>query len=467
MTPVTHAKGQTIALFGLGGSGLATARALKAGGARVIAGDDGAAQISKAAAEGVETADLRTIDWTGVSSLVLAPGVPLTHRDGQPFTHWTVQLARDHGVEVIGDIELFCRERRAIAPKAPFVAITGTNGKSTTTALIAHLLRVAGQDAQMGGNIGTAILSLAPPSDQRIHVIECSSFQIDLAPSLNPTVGALLNITPDHLDRHGSMADYAAIKQRLVENADCALVGVDDEWSLAICDKLRGGEGRIIAPISAKRRLAWGWSSDGALIIEKSYDQDEGVVHASVAGVSTLRGGHNLQNALFACATAKQLGVSDDDIQAGLRSFPGLAHRLELIGRIGAALFVNDSKATNADSTDKALSSFDSDIYWILGGKAKEGGISPLASYFPRIAKAYLIGAASNEFAATLGAHAAHEISETMDIAAKPARTGGITAAGSRTISQCRSTNLASASEYGGIEIDDLTAGNQTFDAPR
>ncbi len=192
MTPVTHAAGRTVALFGLGGSGLATARALAAGGCTPVCWDDKEASRDKARAEGLTVEDLSQADWSRFSSLILSPGVPLTH----PKPHWTVDKARAAGVEIIGDIELFCRERAHVAPGAPLIAITGTNGKSTTTALTAHLVREAGLDAQMGGNIGTAVLDLDPPAAERVHVIECSSFQIDLTPSLAPTVGVLLNVTP-------------------------------------------------------------------------------------------------------------------------------------------------------------------------------------------------------------------------------------------------------------------------------
>ena len=208
MIPVTSFAGKKVAVFGLGGSGLASCRALVAGGADVIAGDDGGDKLAEAAQAGIATADLRKMSWSDIAALVLTPGAPLTH----PAPHWSVLLAREAGVEVIGDIELFCRERRRHAPDAPFVAITGTNGKSTTTALIAHLMRVAGYDTQMGGNIGTAILSLEPPRKGRVHVVEMSSYQIDLSPSLDPTVGILLNLSEDHIDRHGTMAHYAAVK---------------------------------------------------------------------------------------------------------------------------------------------------------------------------------------------------------------------------------------------------------------
>src|SRR4051794_38058202 len=229
MTPATTFAGRTAALFGLGGSGLATALALKSGGARGVACDDSAEAMAKAEGEGVETADLRTADWSRFAALILSPGVPLTH----PEPHWSARLAKAAGVEIIGDIELFCRERAKLAPEAPFVAITGTNGKSTTTALVAHILREAGRDVQMGGNIGTAILSVEPPANDRIHVVEMSSFQIDLTPSLKPSISVLLNVSPDHLDRHGTIAEYAAIKERLVAAADLAVIGVDDAFSRA------------------------------------------------------------------------------------------------------------------------------------------------------------------------------------------------------------------------------------------
>ena len=206
MIPVTSFSGKTVAVFGLGGSGLASCHALKAGGAEVIAGDDSPDNVAKAAQAGFITADLRKVSWQNFAALILTPGAPLTH----PAPHWSVLMAREAGVEVIGDIELFCRERRRFAPDAPFVAITGTNGKSTTTALIAHLMKVAGYDTQMGGNIGTAILSLEAPRMGRVHVIEMSSYQIDLTPSLDPTVGILINISEDHIDRHGTLDHYAA-----------------------------------------------------------------------------------------------------------------------------------------------------------------------------------------------------------------------------------------------------------------
>ena len=415
MIPVTSFAGKTVAVFGLGGSGLASCHALKAGGAEVIAGDDGADRLAEAAKAGFVTADLRNESWSRFAALVLTPGAPLTH----PAPHWTVFLAREAGVEVIGDIELFCRERQRHAPDAPFVAITGTNGKSTTTALIAHLTRVAGYDTQMGGNIGTAILSLEPPRKGRVHVIEMSSYQIDLTASLDPTVGILLNISEDHIDRHGTLAHYAEVKERLVagvQTQGTAIIGVDDGWSRAAADRIEQGGKRVVR-VSVRNPLP-----DGIYVDHETIWRASGGARSEVArigGIGSLRGLHNAQNAACAAACAIALGISGEVLQKALRSFPGLAHRMEQVGRRGNVLFVNDSKGTNADAAARALSSF-SDIFWIAGGKPKLGGITGLAEYFPRIRKAYLIGEAAQEFAATLGS-VPHEISQTLEVAVEHA----------------------------------------------
>ncbi len=427
MIRVTAFKGRTVAVFGLGASGIASARALAEGGADVAAWDDSAPSREGAATAGLELVDLSAADWSGVAALVLAPGVPLTH----PEPHWTVVRARAAGVEIIGDVELFCRERALTCPNAPFVAVTGTNGKSTTTALIAHILRDLGQDVQMGGNIGRAILTLEPPARDRFHVIEISSYQIDLTPSLRPTVGVLLNVTPDHLDRHGTIDSYAAIKERLIQGAEAAALGVDDAPTRAMAERFADsgrlypftvGKGAAVVP----RLYAIGTT----LFVHEqrgSYAQSEEI--ASLADVRSLRGSHNVQNALAALAALRALQDrlsargeagrplvwSIPALKRALASFPGLAHRMEEIGHLGRVLLINDSKATNADSAEKALASWPRDIYWIAGGRAKAGGIAALESYFPRIAKAYLIGEASDEFAATLSGKVPFERCGTLE----------------------------------------------------
>lgn len=385
MIKLTAMSGKKVALFGLGGSGIVTAKSLLKGGADVVAWDDNPESVSRAFAEGITTADLRTLDWRGIDSLVLSPGVPLTH----PRPHWSVELANAANVEIIGDVELFCRQLRAAETSAKLVAITGTNGKSTTTALLTHILTEAGCDVQMGGNIGVPVLQLEEPEDDRIYVVECSSYQIDLAPSLDADIGILLNLAPDHLDRHGSMEHYASIKERLVAQADTAIVGVGDKWSASIAARLPGCV-RVDAD-----------ESDHGLVLDDA---------------PSLRGVHNIQNALAATAAGKVLGLLPQEMMRALSTFGGLAHRMQIVATHGKVKFVNDSKATNADAAAKSLTSFEP-IYWIAGGLAKEGGIEDLRPLFGRVAKAYLIGDAAPAFAATLGEAVPYEISATMEVA--------------------------------------------------
>jgi UDP-N-acetylmuramoylalanine--D-glutamate ligase len=414
MIPVSSFAGTEVAVFGLGTSGRSTSRALLAGGARVAAWDDGEAARTAGAAEGIAVVDLAAADWTRFSALILAPGVPLTH----PEPHWTVQRARAAGAEIIGDIELFFRERARLSPASEVVCITGTNGKSTTTALIAHVLAAAGADVQMGGNIGVPVLELEPPDGKRLHVLEMSTFQIDLTPSLAPTIGVLLNLSPDHLDRHGTMSRYVAIKESLVARAAAAVIGIDDALSSAIAD--RAAEDGI--PVTAISSLGMRASDVPLFYGEDNYLHFAGVDAlevdvGSLAGIDSLRGQHNMQNALAALAVASLVrpGMPLAGHLAAFRTFPGLPHRMEGVGRLGPVLFINDSKATNADSTEKALTSWPGDIYWIVGGTPKEGGIAPLAPHFSRVAKAYLIGMAADDFARTLDGQVTYERCGTLD----------------------------------------------------
>src|SRR6201994_4720959 len=306
MIPVTSFSGKTVAVFGLGGSGLASCHALKAGGAEVIAADDSPENVAKAVQAGFITADLRKVSWANFAALILTPGAPLTH----PAPHWSVLMARQAGVEVIGDIELFCRERKRFAPDAPFVAITGTNGKSTTTALIAHLMKVAGYDTQMGGNIGTAILSLEPPRRGRVHVIEMSSYQIDLTPSLDASVGILINISEDHIDRHGTLEHYAAVKERLVSGVQprgTPIVRGPGGWWPNNADPTPRAGQRVVR-ISVKNPLADGIYVERETILRASGGARSEV--AKIGGIGSLRGLHNAQNAACAAASALALGVN-------------------------------------------------------------------------------------------------------------------------------------------------------------
>jgi UDP-N-acetylmuramoylalanine--D-glutamate ligase len=412
MIPVTTFADKRVAVFGLGHSGLIAARALKDGGADVIAFDDNEKSVARAQEAGLATQNLAEVDWAGVAALILAPGVSLTH----PAPHWTVQLARKANVEVIGDIELFCRERAKSGSACPLIAITGTNGKSTTTALIAHLVRSAGRDAQMGGNIGVPVLALESFAPGRVYVLEVSSYQIDLAPSLHATVGILLNVTEDHLDRHGTMENYAAIKALLPANVEAggtAVIGVDDRWTRAAAECIERA-GNTVVRVSVETPLRDGYYAEGTRILQASGGKAHPV--AQLAGIGSLRGTHNAQNAAAAVAACVALGLGFPVIQRGLIGFPGLAHRMQPVARKGKVLFVNDSKATNADSTAKALASFP-DIFWIAGGKPKTGGIAGLADFFPRIRKAYLVGEAAVEFSRTLEGRVAYEISNVLSAA--------------------------------------------------
>ena len=455
-------KKKQVALFGLGGSGIATAKALMAGGAIIHAWDDNEASRIKAIEHGIAVIDLSNSDWSKFKALVLAPGVPLTH----PTPHWVVTKAQEAGVEIIGDMELFARERAKSMPNAPVIAITGTNGKSTTTALIAHLLKIAGRDVQMGGNIGVPVLELEPFNETRIYVLEISTFQIDLAPSLKPSVGMLLNLTPDHIDRHGTFEHYAGIKERLIQGSDMAIIAQDDATCRMIT--LRKNEMNLpMVAISATQTLEQGIFADGSAIM---LGRGERVAQiADIAGIGSLRGTHNAQNVAAAIAAVSLQGVDAATIQKGLTSFPGLEHRMEEIGHLGRTLFINDSKATNADSTDKALSAFENGVFWIVGGKAKEGGIESLAPLFSHVEKAYLIGEAGEAFAAILEGKVPFERSETLDMALEHA---AIDAVGSKAVEPvvllspaCASYDQFANFEARGKRFRDLCYGLPGFEA--
>ena len=415
MIAVTTFAQKSVLVFGLGGSGLATALALVEGGATVLAYDDNKARIKAANDERIATADFREVDFSAYDALILSPGVPLTH----PEPHWSVKRAQAANVEIIGDVELFNRERLAVAPDSQFIAITGTNGKSTTTALIAHVLSHAGLDVQMGGNIGRAVLTLDPLSSDKAYVVECSSYQIDLAPSLKPSIGVHLNISPDHLDRHGTVEHYADVKSQLVLGADHSVVGIDDEYSLQIANDVEG------QAVSLDRVSVMGEgdvTADGTVILAN------GAAVVDVAGIASLRGQHNLQNAAIAYAVCKKAGLSNDGIQAGFASFPGLAHRMEQVAEKNGVAFVNDSKATNADAVAHALGSFDK-IYWILGGLEKDGGIESLNDFFPRIIHGFLVGEAQDSFAKVLEGKVAFSKCGTIDRATALAAEMALSAA--------------------------------------
>jgi UDP-N-acetylmuramoylalanine--D-glutamate ligase len=397
--------GMPVAVMGLGKSGLATAEALRTSGAEVWAWDDSEARRNEAKALGFEPADLTRCDWNELTTLVLSPGIPHSF----PKPHPVAALAKQHKVEIIGDIELLGRSERL----ASYFGITGTNGKSTTTALIGHILRSAGKRAAVGGNIGTPVLSLTSVNDG-IYVLEMSSYQLELTVSITFDVAVLLNISPDHLDRHGGMDGYVAAKRQIFHRQTTprtAVIGVDDDHCRKIHADLVGQGDQIVIPISAARPIDGGvYGIDGVL-----FDAIHGpaVPVADLKPISTLPGAHNWQNAAAAYAACRAIGIAPETIAAALATYPGLPHRQELVAIVDDIPFVNDSKATNADAAAKALACYDA-IYWIAGGLPKEGGIASLVPFFPRIRRAYLIGQAAPDFARTLGTTVPHEITTTL-----------------------------------------------------
>ena len=384
---------RTVAVLGLARSGLVAARALAASGARVVAWDDGEKGRAAGEAAGLTLANLATsepLDW---AALVMSPGIPLTY----PAPHPVASRATAAGIEVIGDIELLGRAGTG----ARFLGITGTNGKSTTTALIGHILAAAGLPSAVGGNLGIPALSLPELGPDGQYVIEMSSFQLDLIQSLRFGTAILLNVTPDHLDRHGDMTGYIAAKRRIFRNqvaGDTAILGVDDDHVRALAAELAQGPARLIR-ISAEGPVAGGvYVVDGRLI---DHLDSAPVAIMDLRPVPTLPGRHNWQNAAAAYAACRTAGVAAADIATAIATYPGLPHRQELVASEPGLRFVNDSKATNADAAAKALGCYER-IYWIAGGLPKAGGIASLAPFFPRIAGAFLIGQAGGEFARTL-----------------------------------------------------------------
>tara|TARA_R110000868_G_scaffold53249_5_gene167357 strand:+ start:7825 stop:9237 length:1413 start_codon:yes stop_codon:yes gene_type:complete len=421
MIPVETYRGRRVAVFGLGRTGLATIRSLQAGGAIVSAWDDSEASRAAAEAQGFVLDDLNRRDWGDVAALVLSPGVPLTH----PRPHRMVELAQAVGAPVIGDIELFAQAVAAMPAKRrpKIVGITGTNGKSTTTALIGHILRESGRNVIVGGNIGAAILDQDPPRPGAIYVLELSSYQIDLTQRLECDVAILLNITPDHIDRHGDFAGYFAAKKRLFAmqgEGGVAVLGVDDKETSDFFSSLRMQRPAAqVIPVSVGRVLPRGVYALG----DQLYEALDGTSHAvlQLSQAKALPGRHNAQNAGVALAAVRALGLTDRAAASAIESFGGLAHRQEVVGEQAGIRFINDSKATNAEAALQALVCYEP-IYWIAGGKPKAGGLGLLAPCFPRIRKAYLIGEAEARFAKELDGKLAYERCGDLATATRAAR---------------------------------------------
>jgi UDP-N-acetylmuramoylalanine--D-glutamate ligase len=394
--------GHHYAVYGLARSGIATVKALLASGARVTAWDakDEAREKGQSLAEGLSLENLDTADLSQFDSLVVTPGLPLNR-------HPIASCAREAGVEIIGDIELFARARPELPPHK-VVGITGTNGKSTTTALVHHILKTAGVPSEMGGNIGLPILAQDPLPEGGVYVLELSSYQIDLTQCLDCDVAVLLNITPDHLDRYESFEAYAASKARLFEiqsSIHAAVIVGQDEQSRSIKLRHPGESGR---PASFQKQ-------------RDSHFRGNDELGAS------LRGPHNLQNAAAAAEVCEILGIDGAQIAEGLRTYPGLPHRMERVREKGGVLFVNDSKATNPTATSPALAAFER-IRWICGGQAKTDSLDECAPHFDHVASAYVIGEAAPLFERLLAPHMpvknCGKLDEAVRQAAADAQTG-------------------------------------------
>lgn len=418
MIPLPQVSGKRYGVVGLGKSGRAAIAALHAGGAEVLAWDD----MVEAMPEGAVRQDFRTGDWPALDGLVWSPGIPFLH----PSPHAAAVRARAEHCPLVCDIDLLAGS----GTQASLVGITGTNGKSTTTALLAHTLQAAGRAAVAGGNIGAAALELPERGAGGAYVLELSSYQLELCQTARFPVGIWLNLTPDHLDRHGGMHGYAAAKSRLWRNSqpgDVAVIGTDGAFGQAeAVTAVKAG--RRLVPVSGTQIPAGGVGVRGGVLIDATGAAEKTIL--SLSECLALPGAHNAENAAAVAAAALALGLTHTEIAAGCRTFPGLAHRQERVRQIGHVTYINDSKATNAESTAKALDCYER-IYWIAGGLPKAGGIAPLAPWFRRIAQAFLIGEASGAFAETLEAtHVPHM--QAGDLAAATAAAHAAAQADSR-----------------------------------
>ncbi|RDD73034.1 UDP-N-acetylmuramoyl-L-alanine--D-glutamate ligase [Paracoccus versutus] len=419
MIPVQGVQNQTIAVLGLGRSGRATAAALAAGGARVVVWDDGLDTREQAAADGMIVLDLtRDANWDGISALITSPGIPHLY----PKPHPVIARAYALGVPVDNDIGLFFRsfataewERFDTTPRV--IAVTGSNGKSTTTALIHHILKEAGRPTQIGGNIGTGVLSLEPAHDGEVVVLELSSYQTDLARALTPDVAVFTNLSPDHLDRHGGLGGYFAAKRRLFAEGgpDRAVIGVDEPEGCYLAAQLAmaPSDDRVIRISSGQKLDHFGWSVFARKGFLSEYRKGRQAGSIDLREVKGLPGEHNHQNACAAYAATRAVGIAPREIERAFHSFQGLPHRSQTVAEIGGVAWVNDSKATNVDAAAKALAAFPR-IRWIAGGMGKDGGIEALAPFLGNVTKAYLIGHSARDFALQIG-QTPHEIAETME----------------------------------------------------
>jgi len=421
MIAVQGFEGQKVGVLGLGRSGLATCAALAAGGAIPCPWDDSPEGRARAEAEGFAPVDLtRAAVLDGLAALITSPGIPHLY----PAPHPVIAAATAAGIPVDNDIGLFFRTLAVLDEVPRVICVTGSNGKSTTTALIAHLLAEAGRVVRMAGNIGTGVLSIDLPDEEGVVVLELSSYQTDLARRLAPDIAVFTNLSPDHLDRHAGMGGYFAAKRRLFSEGapERAVIGVDEAEGRFLAMQLAEGpaDARVIRVSSGQKLQGAGWSVFARKGFLAEWRGGKQVASIDLREIAGLPGAHNHQNACAAYAAVRALGLAPRQIEAGLVSFQGLPHRSQLVAEIAGVKFVNDSKATNVDSAAKALQAFPR-IRWIAGGLGKEGGISALTPYLGHVVKAYMIGHSARDFALQLGG-TPHEICETMERAVARAR---------------------------------------------
>ena len=425
MIPVHGFENRNVAVLGLGRSGLATARALRAGNAVPLCWDDSEEGRELAAQEGFEIRDLnRGQAFEDVSTLIVSPGIPHLY----PAPHKIILAAMAAGVPVDNDIGLFFRAfatqdwaRFDTIPRV--VAVTGSNGKSTTSALIHHILQVAGKTVQLAGNIGRGVLDIEPAHDGEVVVLELSSYQTDLARALTPDIAVFTNLTPDHLDRHGGMGGYFAAKRRLFAEGgpDRAVIGIDENEGHYLANQLSEApeDDRVIRVATTHKISGPGWN----VFVRKGFlaetRKGRQVASIDLRAIAGLPGAHNHQNAAAAYAATRALGIAPRLIEQAFLSFEGLPHRSQIVGTKDGVTYVNDSKATNVDSAAKALQAF-KNIHWIAGGLGKDGGIAALVPHLGSVTKAYLIGHSARDFALQLG-DTPHEICETMQVAVERA----------------------------------------------
>ncbi|TVR83200.1 MAG: UDP-N-acetylmuramoyl-L-alanine--D-glutamate ligase [Rhodospirillales bacterium] len=415
MIDLSTLPGQHFAVLGLGLSGLAAAAALTAAGKQVLAWDDSEPARSRADARGVRLADLVDQDLESIAALVLSPGIPHTY----PQPHPVVARARSKGLEVISDVELLLRTRQG----AKVVGITGTNGKSTTTALVGHILTAAGLDVAVGANIGVPALSLPMLGEDGVYVLELSSYQLEITPSLTCDVAVLLNVSPDHLDRHGGMDGYLAAKRLIFRGQTgrtTAVIGVDDRFTRSVFQAMAGQAGPRLVPVSSSGPVPGGIYAEGRRLFE-TQGGDRAISVLDLDQAPALVGAHNAQNAAAALAVARALGVATEVAIRAMCTFPGLPHRQERVAVIDGVTYVNDSKATNGDAAARALACYDQ-VYWIAGGRAKEDGLAAVMANLSRVRHAFLIGEAADRFAAELEGRVPVTVAGTLAAAVSSAR---------------------------------------------